>query len=169
MVREAGVYRVQFICHVQLSCFYIYIPNSCAYIDRWAFSHCKSLRIFVLPKAIRLGQGIINKTKLEKDSPICQELKPSNEIERQRQKIEYTNAINSWLLQRHDYFPMHKICTSYSLKVEALCRKLKLYGLNYLHERDGVGLTPLQYLEKNPNVRFSEWELIRQNILQHLE
>lgn len=146
----------------------IYIPNSCRYIDRWAFGHCKSLSIFVLPKTIRLGQGIINKSKLEYDSPVRQELKSSNEIERLEQKIEYKNAVNRWLLQRHDHLPMHKICTSCSVTMETFSRCLDINGLYSLHEKDEVGLTPLQYLKTNPHIESNEWELLREYILQHL-
>ncbi|GFH57082.1 hypothetical protein CTEN210_13558 [Chaetoceros tenuissimus] len=126
----------------------IFIPPSCREIDDRAFQSCQKLIILQVPQQTQLGDDVIHKTALIRESPF--------EIE---EYYEYNNNddINEWIKKdHHEDFPLHKICCSENPTFK------KEYPAEDWTKEDDCKLTPLHYLSSNPHVNIG----FIQNIIQ---
>ncbi|GFH61885.1 hypothetical protein CTEN210_18361 [Chaetoceros tenuissimus] len=84
------------------SLFSLFVPEACKEIRDYALKGCKSLTILSVPRSSRLGGYVIKDTALFDYSPFANESNSYDDNE----------EINEWILNRHNDYPLHRICCS---------------------------------------------------------
>ncbi|GFH59537.1 hypothetical protein CTEN210_16013 [Chaetoceros tenuissimus] len=131
----------------------IFIPPSCRKICRLAFFGCKKLIILHVPQGTELGDNVIEDTALIKALPF----EPSQ-----------PNDINNWIRNQNmtPEWELHRACSSYNPIQEIVYGIVKRKGIKAFHEKNSIGITPLQYLESNPFSNIDQKQIIKQYILE---
>ncbi|GFH57020.1 hypothetical protein CTEN210_13496 [Chaetoceros tenuissimus] len=115
----------------------IFIPQSCIEIARDAFRCCKELIIFSVPQTTELGVNVVWDTALIRASPFG--LNQFGGYEK-----EINSRVNNWLKNRHNKYPLHKLCCNEQPKPD-----LQIHNNINWFQKDGCGLMPVDYFIAN--------------------
>ena len=142
----------------------IFIPPSCTEIGHDAFGGCRKLIILSVPQHTQLGRRVIANTLLIANSSF----ETNN-----RGYYQNDEDVNTWLknINQGEGSTLHLACSGFNPPLENdLLAILKRQGQRALKERNSIGMyigiTPLQYLEANPNADIDEQEIVKKYILE---
>ncbi|GFH57105.1 hypothetical protein CTEN210_13581 [Chaetoceros tenuissimus] len=124
----------------------IVIPPSCREIGERAFWGCHKLIILSIPRHTQLGHSVIGNTALSRIAQFKED---------ERGEYDSHDEINQWIKNRHDDFPLHKICCS-----EDPTLNQAEYDAEDWTIEDDVNLTPLHYLSSNSSVNITTTQTI---------
>ena len=133
----------------------IFIPPSCREIKYGAFENCFKLIIFHVPRQTQISEQVIARTALIRASPF-----EVNEYGWYNGIIE---SVNEWVRNINgddDQFALHRACSSYNPLTDVLYQIVKRKGLRSFKKKNGIGITPLEYLEVNPFAEHIDQSLI---------
>ncbi|GFH55063.1 hypothetical protein CTEN210_11539 [Chaetoceros tenuissimus] len=132
----------------------VFLPERLAHVGPCCFRFCEKLIILQTSANTSFGYDFISGTRLLENSSFenCNQ----GEIE----------SIKLWLLDRHNDSPLHQICCSTDSSLERIIQVVKDEGsFASLVQIDSLGLTPLDYLDVNPFVDFTQPQLVKYLVL----
>ena len=123
----------------------MFIPESCTEIGPFAFQWCEKLIIFNVPRNTQLGVHVIYGTALSKASPMRTDGRGCYDN-------RVSDNVNEWIknLNQAQEFALHRECASIESSEDNIYEIIKQHGLPSIHVKNQIGVTPLEYLEKNP-------------------
>ena len=128
----------------------VFLPERLAHVGPCCFRFCEKLIILYASANTSFGYDFISGTRLLDSSAF--ESCNQGQIE----------SIKSWLLDRHNDSPLHQICCSTDPSLERIIQVVKDEGsFASLVQMDSLGLTPLDYLDVNPFVAFTQTQLVK--------
>ncbi|GFH56051.1 hypothetical protein CTEN210_12527 [Chaetoceros tenuissimus] len=137
----------------------VYLPPSCREVDHGAFIGCKNLIIFVVGQNTQLGEEALVGTKILKKSP----------FETAQFGIYNNEEVHTWVrnLNTSPEFELHGVCSSFEpLDLHDFYLLLKQSGLNSMNVPNDIGVTPSEYLNRNPYAKIKESQLAKYYVLQ---
>lgn len=134
----------------------IFIPPSCKEIDNNAMSLSLNLTILKVHPNVNLGESVIYRTKLLDISSLHYD-------------YDGNTSINNWIKNQHANFPLHHICADYEPTLRQISMLITRKGVDILHQRDEIGLLPMDYLRANPYANWiSEMDIVQYHVLSML-
>jgi len=142
----------------------IFIPPSCTEIDECAFSGCKKLIIFHVPQTTELGDNVIANTALIQASHF-----EEDELQLGLSYYQNSEEVNVRIKNingQDEEYALHRACSSFNPISDTIYEIVKRQGLESLKKENEIGITPLQYLEKNPFADIDQRKLMKRYILE---
>ncbi|GFH44367.1 leucine-rich repeat domain-containing protein [Chaetoceros tenuissimus] len=144
----------------------IFIPPSCREIVRYAFQMCERLIIFHVPQHTQLGDGMIEETALLEASPFADRgLAYGHEDHPEYSNIN--NEVKEWLknINHAEEFALHRAFSSFNPLEEIIYELVKHQGISSMKKPNGIGITPMQYLQENPFAEIEEKKIVNRYVL----
>ncbi|GFH44374.1 hypothetical protein CTEN210_00848 [Chaetoceros tenuissimus] len=144
----------------------VFVPPSCRHVDDAAFYKCEMLEILHVPQDTHLGMAVIGDTELLGEvSPFddykCGNYKCAND--------RITNDVNEWIKningREEEEFALHRACSSFNLLEDIVYGIVKRQGISSMKKENSIGITPSQYLKKNPYAELEERKIMNRYIL----
>ncbi|GFH56941.1 hypothetical protein CTEN210_13417 [Chaetoceros tenuissimus] len=140
----------------------IFIPPSCREIGYIPFTYCRKLLIFQVPQHTSLGYLALDTcAALFKASPFGPV--PPHEIE-----TGYTDEVTAWIKNVHgddEEYALHRACCSFNPMTDIIYEIVKKQGLKSFKKPNGIGITPLRYLEENPFADIDQSAVVKRYVL----
>ncbi|GFH57562.1 leucine-rich repeat domain-containing protein [Chaetoceros tenuissimus] len=139
----------------------IFVPPSCTEIDNWAFDTCSKLIIFVVPQHTQLGEWVIADTALIRRHLFRGHMYDGGLYDNANETIDLIKNING----DTEEYALHRACSSYNPIIEIIHGIVKRQGFRALKKHNELGITPLQYLDKNPFTDITQSALMKRFVL----
>ena len=136
----------------------VFIPPRCREIGSGAFRDNYDLTIFHIHPNVQLGEFLLSKTKLLRDSRF--ELDECGNYEDQ------TDEVHNWIknINNDEKYSLHRACTSFQPLKEVLFAIITVKGIGTFQIKNEAGITPSRYLKENPYADIEEMDIVRDYI-----
>lgn len=135
----------------------VFMPPTCRFIGDGAFSCNKNLSIFKFPQETRISTRdfVVDETALKKKYPGSQDYNRT-----------ITRTWNNWIrnLDNEEEFSLHRACCCYQPLKGIIIGIVVERGLVAFTQKNKVGITPSEYLRKNPYADITEMEIVQSYI-----
>merc|ERR1711976_1086332 len=150
----------------------LFIPSSCREIGRAVVDGCKKLVIFSFPQdAVLLSNHTIEGTPFIKAFPLPREvtetIKQAQDSCLERNPFQICREeVREWMksINEGDEHKLHRICSSSNPQFDTIYAVVKEQGLVAMTTPNKAGITPLQYLARNPFTDIEEMSFLKRYI-----
>lgn len=141
----------------------IFIPPSCREIGWQVFCECTKLIILSVPQHTQLGRNVIAATALIETSPF------ETFADGFYENDENEDEVNQWIknINQGEGSTLHLVCSAFNPPLENdIVATMRQQGLQALSEPNSIGVTPLEYLEANPNAQIDQSAIVKRFVLE---
>ena len=138
----------------------VFIPPRCREIGLAAFRKNCDLTLFHVYPHTQLGDQVLSKTKLMKESHF--ELDECGNYEDQ------TDEVHNWLktMNNDEKYSLHRACCSFQPLKEVIFTIILQQGIGAFNIKNDSGITPSRYLKENPYTDIKETDIIRSYVMK---
>ncbi|GFH55550.1 hypothetical protein CTEN210_12026 [Chaetoceros tenuissimus] len=159
-IEEDAFYKCKDLIYIKLSI-------SLLYIGEFAFEECDLSSVFIPPRCREIGNqafadnkkllifNVLHRIEIQRSVLLHTKLVPF----RSSQNLPITDFVMN--VNGREKYVLHRACCSFEPSVIDIVAILQEKGLGTLKEKNGIGITPLQYLNENPYTDITEYEIIQ--------
>ena len=136
----------------------VFIPPRCREIGSGAFRDNYDLTIFHIHPNVQLGEFLLSKTKLLRDSRFESDGWGNYE----------SDEVHNWIknINNDEKYSLHRACTSFQPLKEVILTIFKAKGIGAFQMKNEAGITPSQYLKENPYADIREMDIVRDYVMK---